>query len=84
MRSLLARGSLPLGELLLLDGCVLEDSAQRGPDAVTVLDLHGLRRKDSWAVCRGKVQLRVTVPADTRIPGSLPEIRRPGASMGRL
>jgi competence protein ComEC len=68
VRSLLARGSLPLGELLLLDGCVLEDSAQRGPDAVTVLDLHGLRRKDSWAVCRGKVQLRVTVPADTRIP----------------
>jgi competence protein ComEC len=70
VRSLLARGSLPLGELLLLDGCVLEDSAQRGTDSVTVLDLHGLRRKDSWAVCRGKVQLRVTVPADTQIPGA--------------
>ena len=68
VRSLLARGLLPRNELLMLDGCVLEDSSQRGPDAVTVLDLHGVRRKDSWTAGRGKAQLRVTMPADARIP----------------
>ncbi|MGA2259964.1 MAG: ComEC/Rec2 family competence protein [Acidobacteriota bacterium] len=70
IRSLLAYGSLPLGERVQLDGCALEDSSQRGPDMVTTVELHGLGHKDSWVSCRGKVQLRVAVPGDPPIPGS--------------
>jgi competence protein ComEC len=71
VRSLLASGSLPLGDLVLLDGCALEDSSQRGPDTVTTVELHGLRRKDSWVSCTGQVQLRVAVPSDQQLPGSV-------------
>jgi competence protein ComEC len=69
IRSLLAAGAFPLNEQVLLDACVLEDSMQRGPDMVATVELRGFRRKDAWASCRGKMQLRFAVPADTEIPG---------------
>jgi len=69
IRALLASGSFPLGEQVLLDGCVLEDSSQRGPDIVTTVELRGFRRKDTWTSCRGTMQFRFAVPADTEIPG---------------
>jgi competence protein ComEC len=71
VRSLLASGSLPLGDLILLDGCALEDSSPRGPDTVTTIELHGLRRKDSWVSCIGQVRLRVAVPGDQQPPGNV-------------
>jgi competence protein ComEC len=70
IRALLASGAFPLGEQVLLDGGVLEDVSQRGPDMVTTVELRGFRRKDAWVVCRGKVQLRFAAPTDTGIPGA--------------
>lgn len=71
VRALLARASLPLDELLLLDGCVLGDSVQRGPDIVTTMELHGVRRKESWIRCRGTVQLRMALPDEARSPETI-------------
>jgi competence protein ComEC len=67
VRALIASGSLPLGEQILLDGCVLEDSSQRGSDMLTMLELRGFRRKDAWIGGKGTIQLRVTVPVDADI-----------------
>jgi hypothetical protein len=70
VRARLASGSLPLGEQILLDGCVLEDSSQRGSDMLTMLELRGFRRKDAWIACKGTIQLRVTVPVGADISGA--------------
>jgi competence protein ComEC len=71
VRSFLASASLPLGDQILLDGCVLEDSSRRGPETVTTVELHGLRRKDSWVSCAGRMQLRVAVLSDEQLPGNV-------------
>jgi competence protein ComEC len=71
VRSLLSSGSLPLGSQVLLDGCALEDSSERGTETVTTVELHGLRRKDSWVPCVGQAQLRVAVPSDELLPESV-------------
>src|SRR5512136_1972890 len=41
VRALLSSQSFPLVEQLLLDGCALEDSSERGPDFVTAFELRG-------------------------------------------
>jgi competence protein ComEC len=68
VRALLASRSLPLDEQLLLDGCALEDSSERGPDLVTAIEMRGFRRRDSWVPCKGTTQLRVAIPADGSVP----------------
>ncbi len=68
VRSLVARGSLPLSTPVFLDGCVLEDSSQRGTDMVSTIELHGFRQKESWLAGRGKVQIRMALPTDPQVP----------------
>ena len=62
VRSLLAHSALSTGKPALLDGCVLEDSSRRGPDFVTTVQLHGLRRNDAWIKATGTVQFRMAAP----------------------
>ena len=69
VRALQAKGWLAAGELLLLDACVLEASERRGLDLVTTVELHGLRRKDEWVRCRGRVQLRMAAAEEEGMPG---------------
>ena len=73
VRALIASGSLPLAEQILLDGCVLEDSSRRGSDMLVLLELRGFRRNDAWISAQGIIQLRVTVPGDAGISG--PDLR---------
>ena len=71
VRSLLVRGQLPLGNPVLLEGCVAEDPTPRGPDLATTVDLRGMRIQDAWIQAGGKVQLRVATPADPQIKGAV-------------
>ena len=73
--SLLARDRVPLSEAIQLDGCVAMETQQRGTDAVTIVDLRGLRLGEEWIPCRGKASLRLA--ADT----SSPEQAFPAASL---
>jgi competence protein ComEC len=71
IRALLASGSLPLKEQLLLDGCVLEDSVKRDGDTIAILELHGYRRKDEWTAARGKLQLLIAQPDAAGVPEAI-------------
>jgi competence protein ComEC len=73
VRALLKRSALPLGRLLQIDGCVLEDSSQRGPEIMVFLELHGLNWEGTWIDCRGHIQLWVTTPGDSPTPLTMPK-----------
>ncbi len=68
VRSMLTRRMIIPGELLLLDGCVLEDAVPKGSEQATTLQLHGIRRNDRWYRCTGKAEFHVAVSNNPEIP----------------
>lgn len=71
-RSHIARGTLPLREPVLFEGCIVKNGESRGGQTVTTVKLHRFRRKEQWHLCRGKAILRIAEP-DTS--SSLPPAR---------
>src|SRR5213593_1460292 len=70
IRSLLARGALPLDEALVFDGCLAEETEKRDDEILLTVAMHGFRAKGDWIRCEGSILLRM--PA-----GTTEEIMRP-------
>ena len=73
LRKLLSRSEVPLGESVMFDGCVTEDSHLRAGEVVITVDLRAYRRAARWQPCRGRALLRMPEissidlrPEDTR------------------
>ena len=64
LRHLLARQVFPLNEPVSFEGCVVEDSAPRGRDSVTTIELNAFQIKDQWVACKGRGILSVAQSAE--------------------
>jgi competence protein ComEC len=59
VRRLLAIERLPLDELVAFDGCIEEEVTRQGGEQVATIELRGVRAKDQWIACRGRLLLRI-------------------------
>ncbi len=68
IRSLLARGALPLDQVVFFDGCLVEEAEKREEELLLTVELHGFRAKETWTRCEGKALLRLPVGAGGEMP----------------
>ena len=64
LRHLLARREFALNTPVSFEGCVIENSIDRGSDIVATVELNSFMRRERWTACEGKGILRVARPGD--------------------
>lgn len=64
LRHLLARREFDLNVPVSFEGCVIENSTDRGGDIVATVELNSFKKKERWIACEGKGILRVARPGD--------------------